>query len=311
MTAPLDKNQPHPLWSVMIPTYNCVATLRQTLESVLQQDPGPDQMQIEVVDNCSTADDPEALVRELGRGRVHFHRNPSNLGPTRNFNLCIERSRGELVHILHGDDFVAPTFHARLGALAGQHPECGLIASRVVIVDKMGHPTGISPPLPKLELGTHDSSPFYYATPLQYVGVVIRRSFYEKHGGFDTSFIFCPDREMWDRAVSLGGGIMISEPLASYRMYGQMNNTTMVRTAEHFRELDRLAKVFEERHPDFSWARHRQRIARDAWSQAERYRKSGVMDGYEANLHVWKSYGTPLQKARLVTKRFFQNLAGC
>ena len=44
---------PRPLWSVMIPTFHCARFLRQTLESVLSQDPGPDVMQIEIVDDCS------------------------------------------------------------------------------------------------------------------------------------------------------------------------------------------------------------------------------------------------------------------
>ena len=59
-----------PLWSVMIPAYNCASYLRQTLASVLAQDPGPEQMQIEVVDDGSTKDDPESVVRETGKGRV-------------------------------------------------------------------------------------------------------------------------------------------------------------------------------------------------------------------------------------------------
>src|SRR5262249_49179546 len=42
-----------PLWSVMIPTFNCASYLRETLRSVLTQDPGRDVMQIEVVDDCS------------------------------------------------------------------------------------------------------------------------------------------------------------------------------------------------------------------------------------------------------------------
>ena len=43
-----------PFWSVMIPTYNPRADyLEETLHSVLQQDPGPEQMQIEVIDDGS------------------------------------------------------------------------------------------------------------------------------------------------------------------------------------------------------------------------------------------------------------------
>ena len=52
--APVPEGVHRPKWSVMIPTFNCANYLRQTLESVLAQDPGPEQMQIEVVDDCST-----------------------------------------------------------------------------------------------------------------------------------------------------------------------------------------------------------------------------------------------------------------
>ena len=56
-----------PRWSVMIPTYNCADHLRAALAGVLAQDPGPEEMQIEVVDDASE-DDPESVVAELGGG---------------------------------------------------------------------------------------------------------------------------------------------------------------------------------------------------------------------------------------------------
>ena len=61
---PLPDGESRPRWSVMIPTYNCAALLRQTLESVLAQDPGPEVMQIEVID-----DDREVL-NMLGKWEI-------------------------------------------------------------------------------------------------------------------------------------------------------------------------------------------------------------------------------------------------
>src|SRR6476660_2949045 len=63
-----------PFWSVMIPTYNARADyLEETLRSVLQQDPGPDQMQIEVIDDASSNGAPTEFVRKLAGKRVAVH----------------------------------------------------------------------------------------------------------------------------------------------------------------------------------------------------------------------------------------------
>src|SRR5688572_27849490 len=75
---PVPDGVARPFWSVMIPTYHCARFLRQTLESVLIQDPGPVWMQIEVVDDGSILDDPGAVVAEVGQGRVHFYRQAQN-----------------------------------------------------------------------------------------------------------------------------------------------------------------------------------------------------------------------------------------
>jgi cellulose synthase/poly-beta-1,6-N-acetylglucosamine synthase-like glycosyltransferase len=58
-----------PYWSVMIPTYNLRANyLEETLLSVLQQERGSEQMQIEVIDDCSTDSAASEARGELGRG---------------------------------------------------------------------------------------------------------------------------------------------------------------------------------------------------------------------------------------------------
>src|SRR5687768_11687461 len=87
--APITDGLPRPFWSVMIPTHDCAEYLRRTLASVLAQAPAAAEMQIEVVDDCSTRDDPEAVVSAVGGGRVTFHRHPQNAGAIANFNSCL------------------------------------------------------------------------------------------------------------------------------------------------------------------------------------------------------------------------------
>src|SRR5262245_32385673 len=142
---PVPNGISRPLWSVMIPTHNCANYLRETLASVLEQFPGVGHMQIEVVDDCSTKDDPEAVVRELGMGHVTFHRQPTNVGHTRNFETCLHHSRGHLIHLLHGDDAVRPGFYAKMEQTFVAHSDIGAAFSRSVFIDEQGRWVSISP----------------------------------------------------------------------------------------------------------------------------------------------------------------------
>ena len=75
--------------------------LEETLRCVLDQDAGADQMQIEVIDDASPNGAPMEFIRKLAGERVTVHCEPRNLGLAGIWNRCIERARGEWVHILH------------------------------------------------------------------------------------------------------------------------------------------------------------------------------------------------------------------
>jgi glycosyltransferase involved in cell wall biosynthesis len=79
--------------SIVVPTYNCARWLGDTLRSLQAQGPRLNDAEIVVMDDHSTTDDPEAVVREVWGDRVAFVRHPQNLGPTRNFNACLDRAR--------------------------------------------------------------------------------------------------------------------------------------------------------------------------------------------------------------------------
>ena len=297
--APVPADVVRPLWSVMIPTYNCANYLRQTLESVLAQDPGPDEMQIEVVDDRSTKDDPEAVVRELGTGRVGFYRKARNEGATANFNTCIERSRGQLVHILHGDDWVLPGFYQRIKAAAQQFEACALYSTRCFFADEAGHFTFVSRRVPELETApARDARSFYYVIPVQFASIVVRRSFYEAEGMFNPGIIHTADWEMWSRAVTAGGGMILPEVLAAYRIFSSNETGRLARTGENLIHRQRMIGILASRHSDFDARGASRQLWDIAVEQERRFRQLGDPEASAANRRFWTTHASFRFRAR-------------
>ena len=248
---PIADGTTRPLWSVMIPTYNCAKYLRETLASVLAQDPGPETMQIEVVDDCSTKDDPEAVVREMGTDRVVFHRQRANVGHTRNFETCLQRSRGYLIHLLHGDDAVRPGFYAKLGAVFADHPGIGAAFSRNVFIDESGNWTGVTP----LELSASGViedlvERLAVRQRLQTPAMVVRREVYETLGAFDRRLSWTEDWEMWARIAANYPVWYEAEPLALYRMHSNSNTGRYMLTGENVEDMGRLFSILKNYVPN-------------------------------------------------------------
>jgi glycosyltransferase involved in cell wall biosynthesis len=276
-----------PLWSVMIPTFNCAKYLRQCLESVLAQDPGVGRMEIEVIDDCSTEDDPQKIARELGKERIRFHRNVTNQGVTRNFNVCLQRSAGQLVHILHGDDYVLPGFYRKIEEMAGAEPGVAFFHARALILDEAGKTEGSSPVIESLETPDNDVTPFYYTNPFRTAGVVVRRAFYEEHGGFKPQFVHVGDWEMSVRAIFLGTGLCSNDTLATYRSFAGNDTARLVNTGVNLHDCLKLSDHWAAcGMPDFNPKRFREMIAFAAAHWAEVFRKAGNTEAHSAYLKL-------------------------
>jgi GT2 family glycosyltransferase len=229
---------PRPFWSVMIPTYNNGHYLRRTLESVLSQDLGPDRMQIEVVDGCSTKDDPEAIVQELGKGRVTFHRLSANRGPAHTFNVSIERSRGHWVHVLHGDDMVLPGFYEAYTAAIHAYPRARTVLGQAIVIDEDDRWTGLFGPVPPVGGGILENFAVSQATRqlVLFPGVVVRRDAYEEVGGFCTWFNHVADWDMWFRLGQHAPVAYMARPFAQYRSHGETDTNRQKVSALNIRE---------------------------------------------------------------------------
>lgn len=242
-----------PLWSVMIPVYNCAQYLPETLESVLRQDPGEHKMQIEVCDDASTDADIKLLVADIGKGRIAYFRQPENVGSLRNFETCINRSRGQLIHLLHGDDKVRIGFYEKIENLFDRFPDIGAAYCRYVSVDEYDGAEMISE-LEMPDAGILDNWLERLACKqrIQTPAMVVRRSVYERLGSF-YGVHYGEDWEMWLRIAANYSVAYIPDILAEYRKHNASISGQYILTGQNIRDLKQVMNVSKQYFSDAQW----------------------------------------------------------
>jgi glycosyltransferase involved in cell wall biosynthesis len=204
--APVSDRVERPFWSVMIPTFNANKKyLVEALESVLVQDPGPTHMQIEVVDDGTTAFDLEAVVKEVGKGRVAFYRQPQNLGLAANWNTCIQRAQGLWIHLLHQDDKVRTGFYEHLRGPCEQDQRIAAAFCRSAGIGETGSIKWMQEveretPGILANFVTREAATNRIVSP----SIVIRRAVYEDIGGYHIGMPYCTDWDMYKRVAVYG-----------------------------------------------------------------------------------------------------------
>jgi glycosyltransferase involved in cell wall biosynthesis len=222
----------------MIPTFNCADLLRATLQSVLEQDPGPEVMQIEVVDDCSTRDRPEAVVAELGGDRVSFWRQPTNRGIGRNFTSCLERAQGHWVHVLHGDDLAYPGLYRTVGGLLSANPDLGGVVVGAEDIDERGTVIQTNIPIrPAREELTDFEQGIFSWNPVRAPAVIAKRSVFEAVGGFHPDLRYCADWDMWKRIAVATRLLYEPDVLVGYRVHSQSDTAKLGTSVAQLEEM--------------------------------------------------------------------------
>jgi hypothetical protein len=126
-----------PLVSVGLPVYNGEEHLAGALDAILAQE--LDDFEVIICDNASQ-DGTAEIARDYAArdGRVHYHRNPRNIGLAGNFNRTFELSGGRYFKWWAHDDWHPRDLLSRTTEVLEADPSAMLCATGVAIMDDDG-----------------------------------------------------------------------------------------------------------------------------------------------------------------------------
>jgi glycosyltransferase involved in cell wall biosynthesis len=205
-----------PVVTLIVASHNGERFLAETLDSAFAQT--FQEFEVVFVDDGS-----EDETADIARSFPLNYLLQSNLGLAAARNTGLARARGEFVAFLDDDDVLPPTkLEVQVRYLRG-HPDIGCVLGRQEWIFES---VGVEPP--RL---TRDPI-FGEVGGIQFVTAMIRRHVLQDLGGFDPSFRYAEDRDLFIRLREHGVAIAVLPDLVlRKRLHG--SNMTLNAPATH------------------------------------------------------------------------------
>src|SRR2546430_5444208 len=192
-----------PLVSICIPAFRAEKYLQETLDSVRAQTFGDWEI---IVTEDGSKDRVEEITRAFAQTvsqTVTYSRHEVNQGLPATRNTGIALARGAFVALLDSDDYWSPSHLEDLVAtqkarnLDFVHSGSILFDNDTKAVLELRRPT-------ERQVSRFPLSLYAEGYVIQPSSVMVRKSVFEKLGGYDVSFRYCEDIELWFRAAKNG-----------------------------------------------------------------------------------------------------------
>lgn len=223
-----------PLVSIVTPTYNQAAFLRETIETVLSQDyPHIEHI---VIDDGSTDETPQILAEYSGRIQWESQK---NMGQTPTINKGWVQSTGEIITWLNSDDTFLPGAVSKGVEYLNSHPDVGIVFGDTLFTEADGAPIEESK-----RLKGFDFRKFVVKCEnlIPQPSAFIRRSVLENTGPLDPSYYYFMDWDFWLRAGIRNRIEYIPELLSTYRLHQE--SKTVAQAAKAAPELEYMYRKF-------------------------------------------------------------------
>jgi glycosyltransferase involved in cell wall biosynthesis len=214
-----------PRVTFVVTNYNYGRFMPQAMDSLLDQ--SFKELEVIVVDDCSTDNSGEVLDRYASDPRVRIVRHSTNTGSIRAYNQGLQMAHGEFVGAFDADDYALDgDAVARQVALFDAHPGVGLVYSAFDQVDEYSQPFRECRPFASdyVRDGLAEFGDLIFLNYIPHSGTLIRRTCHEALGYYDPRLPYAGDWELWLRVASRYEVGYLSAPLYAYRVH--INNMT-------------------------------------------------------------------------------------
>lgn len=196
--------------SVIMAVYNCEATLREAIDSVIAQT--YENWQFIICNDCSTDRTQDILeaYQQQYPGKFILLKNEKNMRLSYSLNQCLKNATGGYIARMDGDDRSAPDRFEKQVAFLREHLEYDLVGTSMRRFNDDGLADTVDKPEFVDKYAMRTIVPFNHATIMTYPSV------YEKLGGYTVSERTnrAQDYDLWFRFFHAGfSGYNIQEPL--------------------------------------------------------------------------------------------------
>ena len=222
---------PRPRLSVTVLNYNYARYLENCIDSILDQTFA--DFELVIIDDCSTDESAGILRKYAGDSRVRVVRHEQNRGFVASLIEGAEANpKTEFLTVISADDMVVDreAFAGQVAALDGV-PTASFCFAAYRVVDADGVPgTVVRAPLSDGEAMRGKDFLARYLTRtgmhVLHSGAMIRRSAYDRAGGYRNDVRYAVDFAMWGMLALEGEVVYRSAPLYGYRVHrGQMSKS--------------------------------------------------------------------------------------
>jgi len=226
-----------PLVSVIIPCYNTAQYIQETLDSVFNQT--YQNIEVIAIDDGSTDNTLQKLnenQKNHPQLKVITQQNTYNIIARRN---AAKHAKGKYLIFLDSDDKIASEYVSKCCEVAEQDESIAAVYSKADFFDAKNGQWQ----LPEFKLPD-----FLYRNCI-YISALIRKSEFDKVGGFDENLTQFEDWELYISLIKNGGKLYrLSETLFYYRQREDLSSVS--NTASKQKMSDNMFKIYSK-HYDF------------------------------------------------------------